>query len=132
MPRTFDFLHRFEGQVARRAAASAERGVSDATDQAEPDFATLVADVARTQAATEAARVETAAPAIETLPPGAGVVDTLVAVLAPVAGEQTPSGSFNRMAARRVPARTPNPATARPVHGLAPIRTLATPRWEQP
>lgn len=128
MPRTSAFLHRFEDLVAHRAAASADRRTSGEADKAEPDFATLVADVARTQAATEAARVETATSAAEALSPAAGVVDTLVAVLAPVAGAQAASGSFNRTAARRVPA----PAAARPVHGLTPIRTLATTPWEHP
>lgn len=130
MPLTPAFLHRFESQVAHRAAASAGRASGEVA-QGEPDFATLVADVARTQAATEAARVETTMPDDESLSPGAGVVDTLVAVLAPVAGEQAPSGSFNRMAARRVPTRALAPASVRPAHGLAPIRTLATTPWEQ-
>ena len=122
MPNSFAFLHRFEDKVAHRAIAVPERPA----EQGETDFATLVADVARSQAATEAARVETAAPAGGSSSPGTAVVDTLVAVLAPVAGEPAPSGSFNRAAAHRVPAQRSTPAAARPVHGMAPIRTLVT------
>ncbi len=130
MSRNSAFLHRFEDKVARRVAASDGRSAGGDM-QAAPDFATLVADVARTQAATEAAQVETAVAPVETPVPAAGVVDTLVAVLAPVAGERVPSGSFNGTAARRMPSRPPAPAATRPTHGLAPIRTLAATHWEQ-
>lgn len=129
MPRNFAFLHRFEAKVARRAAAPAD-GATARDAQAEPDFATLVADVARSQAATEAAQVEAAPTEAESPSPSAGVVDALIAVLAPVAGEEAPSGSFNRAAARRVPTQPPPAATRPQVHGLAPIRTLAASHWE--